>query len=78
MVNMLILAVGAVAAMATALVVRRHRKSSGSSTASVGPVSEEWLSLPISGVVPALEGQEQRRRREVGHHLESKLPRHRA
>ena len=44
MVNMLILAAGAVVALATALIVRRHRKSSGSSTASVGPVSEEWLS----------------------------------
>jgi hypothetical protein len=44
MVNMLILAAGAVVALATALVVRRHRKSSGSSNASVGPVSEEWLS----------------------------------
>jgi hypothetical protein len=44
MVNMLILAAGAVVALATALVARRHRKSYGSSTASVGPVSEEWLS----------------------------------
>jgi hypothetical protein len=44
MVNMLILAAGAVVALATAVVVRGRRKSSGSSTASVGPVSEEWLS----------------------------------
>ena len=46
MVNILIIAAGALAVVATALVVRGSRgsKSSGSSGANVGPVSEEWLS----------------------------------
>ena len=47
MVSLWILAAGAFAAAATALAVRRRRRghdSAGASTASVGPVSEEWLS----------------------------------
>jgi hypothetical protein len=44
--NILIIAAGALAAVATALVVRgrQTRRAAESSTTSVGPVSEEWLS----------------------------------
>jgi hypothetical protein len=46
MVNMLIIAAGAVAVLATALAIRvgKRRTDAGTSATSVGPVSEEWLS----------------------------------
>lgn len=46
MVNMLIIAAGAVAVLVTALAIRggKKRSDSGMSATSVGPVSEEWLS----------------------------------
>jgi hypothetical protein len=44
MVNILIIAAGAVAAFATALAIRKNRNAPGPSSTSVGPVSEEWLS----------------------------------
>lgn len=46
MVNMLIIAAGAVAVVATALAIRggKRRSDPGATATSVGPVSEEWLS----------------------------------
>jgi hypothetical protein len=44
MFNILMIAAGAVAVVATALAIRKSRHTHGESSTSVGPVSEEWLS----------------------------------